>query len=132
MNGDMFVQQVEQTYHRWAELYRGARASLQPEPGLVLPIAFKELGIASEELQVAAEELSQQTQQLETRQSQLEVERQRYQNLFESLSDACLVTNKQGIIQEANRAAVTLLNVEPSNWLGKLLINFIPVQERRA
>ncbi|NEQ28215.1 MAG: PAS domain S-box protein, partial [Microcoleus sp. SIO2G3] len=93
---------------------------------------FKELGTASEELQVAAEELLEQSEALATTRAQVEAERQRYKELFEFMPNAYLVTDDQGKILEANRAAATLLNIEQSLLPGKLLVSFIPPQERRT
>lgn len=132
MNVEMFAQQVQEIHWRLAELYRGASGSVKPQDEMLLPTAFKELGTASEELQVAAEELSQQTEELVTTRSQLEAERHRYRDLFEFLPNACLVTDAAGKIQEANRAAAALLNIEPPNLVGKVVVNFIPLEERRG
>ncbi|MDP8964472.1 MAG: PAS domain S-box protein [Cyanobacteriota bacterium] len=130
MNVDMFAQQVQDIHGRLTELYRGANSSVQSRPESLLPIAFKELGTASEELQVAAETLFQHTEELETTRSQVEEERQRYQELFDFMPVAYLVTDAQGKIQEANRAAAKLLNVEQHFLVDKLLASFIPPQER--
>lgn len=130
MNIDTFAQQIQEIHWRIGELYRDAHTSVQQKEDSILPSAFKELGTASEELQVAAEQLSEQNQTLVAMRSQMEAERQRYQDLFEFLPDACLVTNGEGKVQEANRAATALFNIEQSNLLGKLLINFIPVEAR--
>jgi PAS domain-containing protein len=100
MNVDMFAQQVQDIHGRLTELYRGANTSVQSRPESLLPIAFKELGTASEELQVAAETLFQHTEELETTRSQVEEERQRYQELFDFMPVAYLVTDAQGKIQE--------------------------------
>ncbi|MCA1992720.1 MAG: PAS domain S-box protein, partial [Coleofasciculus sp. S288] len=130
MNVDVFTQQLQEIHWRLAEMYRGASASVHPQAD-ILPSAFKELGVASEELQVASEEMLQQMEELITLRSQLETERQRYQDLFEFMPNAYLVTDANGKIQEANRAAAALLNVETSQLISKLLISFIPVQDRR-
>ena len=107
MNIDTFAQQIQEIHWRIGELYRDAHTSVQQKEDSILPSAFKELGTASEELQVAAEQLSEQNQTLVAMRSQMEAERQRYQDLFEFLPDACLVTNGEGKIEEANRAATT-------------------------
>jgi PAS domain S-box-containing protein len=132
MNPDMFAQQLKTLQGRLVEMYRGASTSVQEQPHLLLPVAFKELGVASEQLQVAAEALLQQSEEIATTRSQVEAERQRYKELFEFMPNPYLVTNPQGKIQEANRATATLLNVDQSYLMGKVLINFIPVQERGA
>jgi PAS domain S-box-containing protein len=132
VNVDMFAKQIEIIHWRLAELYRDASSSVQLQPELLLPSAFKELGTASEELGVAVEELFRQTEELAATRWQVEAERKRYQDLFEFMPHAYLVSDGQGKILEANRAAAMLLNVEQSSLVGKLLISFIPVQARPA
>jgi PAS domain S-box-containing protein len=132
MNVNIFAQQIQALHWRLAKLYQGNSAELLAQPNLLLPIAFKELGTASEELQVAAEELYQQAEILAATRTEIEAERQRYQDLFEFMPNAYLVTDIQGKILEANRATGTLLNVNPSFLINKLLINFIPLQGRQA
>jgi len=132
MNVDMFAQQIQAIHWRLTELYENANSAVPPQSDSLLPIAFKELGTASEELQVAAEELVSKTEELLSIRVQREAERQRYQDLFEFLPNAYLVTDEQGQIQEANRAAATLLNVSQPFLAGKPLSLFVPEQERRA
>lgn len=132
MNVNSFTQQIQALHWRLSKLYQGSSLELSAQSSLLLPIAFKELGTVSEELQVAAEELYQQTEVLAATRTAVEAERQRYQDLFEFMPNAYLVTDIQGKILEANRAAGTLLNVNPSFLTNKLLINFIPVEDRRA
>ena len=131
MNVNMFTQQIQALHGRLAKMYQGNTTELLAQPHLLLPVAFKELGIASEELQVAAEEIFQQAEALAEIRAEIEFERQRYQDLLEFMPNAYLVTDTEGKILEANRAAATLLNVHPSFLLNKLLINFIPIQGRR-
>lgn len=129
MNVDIFLQQINALQGRLDRLYQKTNTA-QPSKDLILPTALKELGTTSEELHVAAEELLQQTETLVSLQQQLEVERRRYQDLFEFMPDAYLVTNLQGKIQEANQVAATLLGVEQPQLQGKLLINFVPIERR--
>ncbi len=131
MNMEMFTQQLQSLHERLAELYRGASASVQLESDL-LPTAFKDLGTASETLEIAAQKLFQQTEELAVTRSRIEAERQRYQDLFEFMPDTYLVSDAQGKIQEANRAAATLFNLDRSFLANKLLVSFIPPQERQA
>lgn len=132
MKVEMFAQQVQDIQGRLSELYQGAIASPDSPPNSLLPVAFKELGTASEALQVAAKQLLQQTEELAAIRMQIEVQRQRYQELFEFMPSAYLVTDAQGKILEANRAAAILLKVEQSFLLDKLLVSFIPPQDRPA
>jgi PAS domain S-box-containing protein len=132
MNVHTFSQQVESLHGRLAQLYRDANDSVQLEANLLLPVALKELGTASEVLEVAAEKLVQQTEELAATRSQIEMERQRYQSLFEFMPNAYLVTDAQGKIQEANRAAAELFSIEQSFLVNKLLVSFLPLRERQV
>jgi PAS domain S-box-containing protein len=97
---------------------------------LLLPEAFKELGTASEALQVASEELQQQNEELVAARQIIEAERQQYQELFDFAPDGYLVTDAAGIIQEANHAAETLLNLPKTFLIGKPLTNFVREEDR--
>ncbi|MEW6495148.1 MAG: helix-turn-helix domain-containing protein [Cyanobacteriota bacterium] len=127
-----FAKRIQVLHWRLAELYQGVNGSVQTQPDVLLPTAFKELATTSEELQVAVEELIRQNEELVAVRKQLQAERQRYQDFFEVIPNACWITDPQGKILEANRAAATLLNVDSSYLRDKLLINFIPLRERPA
>ncbi len=131
MNVIMFTQQIEVMHRRLDELYRDANTSVKLQPEL-LPVAFKELGIVSEELQVAVEELQQQNEELASARVEVEIQRQRYQDLFEFAPSGYLVTDINGIIQEANRAAANLLKVSQRFLVGKPLIIFVVESERQV
>jgi len=84
-----------------------------------------QLAKTNEELEMAEEELRSQNEELLAARQTLEDERQRYQDLFEFAPDGYLVTDPQGIIQEANRAAVALLGIPQGSLLGKPLVVFV-------
>ncbi|MEH2173959.1 PAS domain S-box protein [Nostoc sp.] len=130
MNIEKFVQRTEILHKRLADLYQ--TASLLPwiSPDL-LPEAFKELYNTSKIVQLAAEELSQQNEELVKTRNWLEAERHHYQDLFELAPDGYLVTNTEGIIQEANLTAAKLLNVSKHFLVGKPIINFVLLEERQ-
>lgn len=130
VNVKLFAKKVETFHWQLAELYQYAYSSLEEQPDL-LPAAFKELGIASEELQVAVEELKQKNEELNSARASLEAERQRYEDLFEFAPDGYIVTDPEGKIIEANRAAAQMLNVLQTALAGKLLTVFIPPEERK-
>lgn len=130
MNIEQFIQRAESLHSRLADLYQTASVLPWIPPDL-LPQAFKELYSTSRMVQLAAEELYQQNEELIQTRNLLEAERQRYQDLFEFAPDGYLVTNTEGIIQEANRAAAKLLNASKPLLVGKPMINFIPQAERR-
>ncbi|MDF5711423.1 MAG: PAS domain S-box protein [Nostoc sp. S4] len=130
MNIEKFIQRAEVLHKRLADLYQ--TASVLPWiPSDLLPQAFKELYSTSKIVQLAAEELYQQNEELIQTRNWLEAERQHYQDLFELAPDGYLVTNTEGIIQEANHTAAKLFNVSKNFLVGKLIINFVPLEERQ-
>ncbi|KAB8319986.1 response regulator [Tolypothrix campylonemoides VB511288] len=88
-----------------------------------LQLLEEQMQASLETMEVIQEELLQQNEYLAK-------QRQRYYELFEFAPDACLLTNAQGIILEANRAAGELFNVLPSFLVGKPLVNFVAEAER--
>ena len=98
----------------------------------VLPEILEDLHTALEELHVAEEEQYQQNETLAAARLSAEAERQRYQELFDFAPDGYLVTDPDGIIQEANRAAAALLGVPQPRLLDQPLTGFIAEEERQA
>lgn len=130
MNIEKFIQHTEILHKCLADLYQTASVLPWISSDL-LPQAFKELHNTSKVVQLAAEELYEQNEELIQTRNWLETERQHYQELFEFAPDAYLVTNTEGIIQEANFTAAKLLNVSKQFLLGKQMINFVPLDERQ-
>jgi PAS domain S-box-containing protein len=130
VNIEKFIQRSETLHNRLADLYQTASVLPWISPDL-LPQAFKEIYNTSKVVQLAAEELHQQNEELIQTRNCLETERQYYQELFEFAPDAYLVTNTEGIIQEANFNAAKLLNVSKQFLVGKPMINFVPLEERQ-
>jgi PAS domain S-box-containing protein len=129
VNIEKFIQRAEVLYKRLADLYE--TASVLPWiSSELLPQAFNELYNTSKVVQLAAEELYQQNEELIQTRNWLETQRQHYQELFEFAPDAYLVTNTEGIIQEANHTAAKLLNVSKQFLVGKPMINFVALEER--
>lgn len=85
----------------------------------------RELTTALEELQVIEEELRVQNEELYGAQARINIERQRYQDLFNSAPDAYLVTNEQSLILAANHKAETLFATPIYQLLSKRLIDFV-------
>ncbi len=92
--------------------------------------AVEELSTSLEELHVAQEELRQQNEALVAVREQLAAERRRYQDLFAFAPDGYLVTDAEGLIQEANRAAAALLAVRQEFLVGKPLAVFVAKEAR--
>ncbi|NEP01474.1 MAG: PAS domain S-box protein [Symploca sp. SIO2E9] len=92
----------------------------------------EELEVTLEELRVNEEELRQHNQELARIQQSLATQRQQYQDLFNFAPDGYLVTDTQGIIQEANSSVASQLNLEQQFLIGKPLINYIFWQEHQT
>jgi PAS domain S-box-containing protein len=127
MEVNKLVKYVEVMHGRLSTLYQGVNA-MSASPDL-LPTFFMELGNASEEMQIAVEELQKQNEALAAARFAAESQSQRYQDLFEFVPDAYLMTDIYGTIQEANRAAGSLLNISPRFLIGKPLTAFVKPQE---
>ncbi len=56
---------------------------------------------------------------------------QQYRELFEFASDGYLLTDLAGVIHKANRAAATMLNMQPSDLVGKPLFIFVAQAEHK-
>ncbi|WP_375515417.1 ATP-binding protein [uncultured Nostoc sp.] len=114
MNLDELALQIESMRKRVALLQRQSeQQNTQSDIELVTAV-LKEAHLVLSELQIAHGELS-------NAQHSLVAQGQRYQELFEEVPDAYFVTDAKGLIQEANSAATTLLNISKSFLLGKLL-----------
>lgn len=105
--------------------------STTPQENL-LTESLEHLHVALEEMEVAESELRQQNEELAIARAAVEAERQRYQDLFEFAPDGYMVTDANGTIREANRAAAMLLNVSQRFLVGKPLVIFIAESERHA
>jgi PAS domain S-box-containing protein len=123
MSPDTFDRQIEAARRRLAELEQRAGASAGEKA--VMAEALEELSTALEELHVASEELRHQNEELAASRGIIEAERRRYQDLFEFAPDGYLVTDPEGTIREANRAAATLLGVRQEFLVGKPLLVFV-------
>ncbi|MEH1869322.1 MAG: helix-turn-helix domain-containing protein [Nostoc sp.] len=130
MNIEKFIQRTEILHKRLADLYQTASVLPWIPPDL-LPQALKELHNTLKIVQLAAQELYQQNEELLKTRNRLEAEREHYQDLFEFAPDGYLVTNTEGIIQEANYTAARLLNVSKHFLVGKPMINFVSLGERQ-
>jgi len=98
--------------------------------GLSAEEAHRQLLAAFEELSVAQEELHAQADALADANRQVEVERNRYRTLFDFAPDPYLVTDANGIIEQANTAAVEFLGVPSMLLLRKPMINFVDLRTR--
>ncbi|MGF1935308.1 MAG: ATP-binding protein [Nostoc sp. ChiQUE02] len=129
MNLDDLALQIQNMRKRVALLQRQSEQQKVQEDIELVSAILKEVHLALEELQIANEELQQQNEELFSTQQALVAQRQRYQELFEEVPDAYLVSDTKGVIQEANSAATTLLNISKSFLLGELLETYVLEKE---
>ena len=94
--------------------------------------AVAELHAALEELRVAGEEMRQQNDHLQETHYALEAQRARYQELFEFAPGGYLVTDAEGIIEEANTAAADIMGATPRYLRGKPLAIYVAEPDRSA
>lgn len=81
-----------------------------------LMVGLEELNVLWEALQHQAEHLAR--------------ERERYAGFFEYAPDAYFVTDANGIVREANRAAALLAGRDGDRLVGKPLARLVPMAER--
>lgn len=78
------------------------------------------------------DELQAAWRELKARVDELGTERQQYLDLFELAGDAYLITDRQGVIRDANGAAVDLLQRRRYALSGRPLATFVPITHRAA
>jgi two-component system sensor histidine kinase UhpB len=128
MTNQYFSQQIEGAQKRLESLEK--RSRIDGEPG-VSAESLMELSITLEELRTAQEELLVQNEELIHTREAIEKERRRYQDLFNHAPDGYLITDLEGVIQEANRMAAQLLNVSQKHLIGKPLLVFVESENRK-
>lgn len=94
--------------------------------------ALEELATSLEELHVTQEELRQQETELQEVRDQLAVEWKRYHDLYTFAPDGYLVTDSNGVIRDANRAALRLLDTSLKAVSGRPLVLFVAGDDRSA
>jgi PAS domain-containing protein len=123
--------QLSTALHRLTVLQRRAE-HLTPDTPKLLQRTLKELEGALEQLRAAQDQLVTQRDELSAAQALLEIERRKYWQLFDAVSDACVVTTPEGEILEANRAAAALLNISQRFLTGRSLAVFICTDRARV
>jgi PAS domain S-box-containing protein len=86
---------------------------------------LEQLRVQHEELAVADEELRAQLDELGRNSQRLELERQRYRDLFDFAPDALFVTDRNGLVKEANLAATIMLEISQRFLRGRPITTFI-------
>lgn len=94
--------------------------------------ALEELEQVLQDLSDARRELARQDAALAAQRGLVDVERARYRELFEFAPTPYLVTDPEGLIREANRAAGTLLGVGAETLVGASALDYMPEAEREG
>jgi PAS domain S-box-containing protein len=123
--GVSFSERVEDIGQRLEALLRqvGAR---QRAPILA---AWEELSAVLEDLGAAGDELRQRNEEMAAACERLKAECQRYRQFFDLAPDGYVVTDTEGVVQEANRAIASLLHVRRRSLAGRQLVDFIAPEE---
>jgi PAS domain S-box-containing protein len=106
------------------------RATGPPEDADLVPEMVEELGSALEELRVSGEQLRSQADEAASSLRLLEDERRRYRELFELAPFPYLITDRVGVIREANRRACAALRVQRRFLIGRPMITYLPGDDR--
>lgn len=93
--------------------------------------ALQELDVALEELRVTEEEVRVQHDAVHEGLGPVEAERERFQSLFHLAPVAYLVTDRFGVVHQANLRAAELLGVGGQFLAGKPLASFVDGEDRR-
>lgn len=133
---NLFLQQLEKVWQKADDLPEEKTSSAEVDE---LPVAQKavlkesldDLKNSLGNLQLVVEELYKNNQKLLSDKVAAEDKYQYYKTLFELAPDGYLVTTKEGQILEANQKAIELLNISPKRLIGKPLVVFISIEERR-
>jgi PAS domain S-box-containing protein len=113
-------------------LERSRLADESPPAGGGGGMPLEDMQTAIEQLRVAEDELRVQNEELERNRHEIEAALARYQELFDLAPDPYITTDDAGILQEANAAALRLLNITPDKIGNSQLVNFVPASQRRA
>jgi PAS domain-containing protein len=100
----------------------------KPTPQL-MKSTLRELGETLEELRVATEQLQLAADDIAVARREATVNADRYRELYEGLPVACLMTNDEGCVTDANTFASKLLNVSGPYLTGKPLLLYLPQRE---
>lgn len=129
MAGSLTADRVAHLYERLDALQQQLGNPASPAERNLID-ALNSLQAVLEELEAAEQVLIQRNDELIVTQERLEIERHRYRELFELAPDGYLVTDCEGIIEEANRAAAALFNISQPSLRGKPFGVYLASSER--
>jgi len=131
MSGSQFAAKIESLRRQLVEMERQVTpAEIAADP--VVGPTFEELHTALEELHITEEELTRRNQELTQAQASIQDERKRYQDLFEFAPDGYLITDADGNIWQANRAAGSMLRTRSDLLIGRPLLSYVAPESEEA
>ena len=128
---DALQLQIVSALQRCHGLQRRSADGSHDGPPKLLTRAVKELEASLEELQAAHEQLLESRRHAEQLQVQLQQQFEKYWELFDAMPQAYVVTTRESVILEANRAAAELFNVSQRFLVGKPISVFISEDRNR-
>jgi len=124
MSGGNFAAKIESLRRHLVEMERQVVSGDVAGDSVIGP-TFEELHTALEELHITEEELTRRSEELMRAHALLEEERTRYRDLFEFAPDGYLLTDAEGNIWQANRAAGSMLRTRSDLLQGRPLASFV-------
>ncbi|MGH7834558.1 MAG: two-component system sensor histidine kinase NtrB [Candidatus Binatia bacterium] len=115
MQRDHFLSRVESLQKRLGQVRQRIRmAERQPATA----VSLDDLKTALEEMTTLEQQLVEQNKELAEGRELAEEEKGRYRDLFDQTPEAYLVTDRRGVIVEANQAAAALLQRPKESFIG--------------
>ena len=124
-----FIELIDSRYRETAVSAR-LKAHADSDEDL-LPRTFEELHATIEELRLAQEHLRIQCDELAVWQQATELHKKRFEELFQLAPNAFVITDRQGMILNANVAARTLLGTSLLSNVDKPLASCVLASDRR-
>jgi PAS domain S-box-containing protein len=134
---EQFNQKIQEIYQQLTVL-QGYMVQLSPRQLKQVAQVMKEISVALDNLQLLNEEIRRSLEASVVVEEELfgqnekeSAQRQHYYDLFQFSPDACIVTDANGLILEANWAIAQLLKAPQSYLIGKPLAVFIAQSDRQ-
>jgi PAS domain S-box-containing protein len=133
-NGELLGQHLQKVCHEAEKIYQNADQASDSLVGAQSPLQDRvmQLRDALEALRTAEESLLEEKAELMTAHESTLNTCKHYQEIFEQAPDGYLITDRLGVIQEANQAAARLLESTPEALLRQPLSNFVVESYRKT
>ncbi len=129
MDGKDLVERMASVRKRLADL-RAHPPDRLPDRPARWPELLDDLGAAMADVAEADSDLRREADQLRERLARAEADVRHYRELFESAPDGYVVTDPAGRVRQANRAAGTMLEVDPAVLAGRTMRDFVAPEDR--